>query len=106
LLFKSFNSLPTWELFEGAFGQVTWADFDFDHYNAVIHKAWQGGAGQAIPENCLTRILRVPWCIDDPLEHKLRGAIEDAMERNRWIMSGATATKVLLNPRVSTTSCM
>lgn len=43
LLFKLFNKIETWELLEATFGVVTWADYRFDLYDAVLARAMRGG---------------------------------------------------------------
>lgn len=39
LLFKLFNKIETWQLLEEALGPITWEDFDFRHYDAVLSRA-------------------------------------------------------------------
>lgn len=39
LLFKTFNRISTWEQLEGELGEITWANFRFDHYEAALRKA-------------------------------------------------------------------
>ena len=36
LLFKIFNRISTWRLLTGEIGDVTWADYDFGRFNAVL----------------------------------------------------------------------
>lgn len=43
LLFKLFNKIETWELLEHTFGSITFADYQFDHYNNVLSQAMQAG---------------------------------------------------------------
>jgi hypothetical protein len=43
LLFKLFNKIETWELFEQTFGSVTFADYRFAHYDDVLTRAMQDG---------------------------------------------------------------
>jgi len=43
LLFKLFNKIETWELLKHELGSVTWADYSFDRYSRVFHKALQTG---------------------------------------------------------------
>nr|WP_284694501.1 nucleotide kinase domain-containing protein [Geomonas sp. Red32] len=44
LLFKLFNRIETWELLTKNFGQVTYADYSFDQYDAVLTTAIEAGA--------------------------------------------------------------
>jgi hypothetical protein len=39
LLFKIFNRIDTWELLGKSFGQVTFAEYSFKHYDAVLSRA-------------------------------------------------------------------
>ena len=43
LLFKLFNKIGTWELLERALGAITFEDYRFAHYDAVLSRAMQGG---------------------------------------------------------------
>ncbi len=43
LLFKFFNRIETWELLERALGSLTYADYRFDHYDAVLSEALRAG---------------------------------------------------------------
>lgn len=43
LLFKLFNKIETWELLEHTFGAITFANYQFEHYNNVLSKAMQAG---------------------------------------------------------------
>jgi hypothetical protein len=43
LLFKLFNKIETWELLEHTFGAVTFANYQFEHYDNVLSKAMQAG---------------------------------------------------------------
>jgi hypothetical protein len=43
LLFKLFNKIETWELLEQTFGEITFASYQFEHYNNVLSKAMQAG---------------------------------------------------------------
>lgn len=43
LLFKLFNKIETWEKLEGALGSVTFADYRFEHYDAVLTRAMAEG---------------------------------------------------------------
>lgn len=43
LLFKLFNKIETWELLEQTFGSITFADYQFNHYNNVLSQAMQAG---------------------------------------------------------------
>lgn len=39
ILFKVFNKIETWELLQGSFGAVTYAEFDFKAYDNLLSKA-------------------------------------------------------------------
>jgi len=43
ILFKLFNRVDTWERLETAFGQVTYKDYSFDRYDAVLTRAMAEG---------------------------------------------------------------
>ena len=43
LLFKLFNKIESWELLEGALGPITFEDFRFTAYDAVLARAMQDG---------------------------------------------------------------
>lgn len=43
LLFKLFNKIETWELLTASFGEVTFADYSYDRYDAVLTKAIESG---------------------------------------------------------------
>ena len=43
LLFKLFNKIETWKLFEGALGPITFEDYRFAAYDAVLARARQTG---------------------------------------------------------------
>ena len=43
LLFKLFNKIETWELLEGALGPITFEDYRFAAYDAVLSRAMQTG---------------------------------------------------------------
>jgi len=43
LLFKLFNKIETWELLENAFGSITFASYQFKHYDNVLSTAKQAG---------------------------------------------------------------
>ena len=43
LLFKLFNKIDTWELLEREFGAITFADYRFAAYDAVLARALQTG---------------------------------------------------------------
>lgn len=43
LLFKMFNRIETWELLEQNFEVISYSNFSFDHYDAVLHNALQNG---------------------------------------------------------------
>ena len=43
LLFKLFNKIETWELLERTFGPITYEDYRFATYDAVLSEAMRGG---------------------------------------------------------------
>ncbi|UEG51489.1 hypothetical protein LLH06_10940 [Mucilaginibacter daejeonensis] len=43
ILFKLFNKIETWQLFEQEFGQVTWRDFSLERYAQVLDEAIRAG---------------------------------------------------------------
>ena len=43
LLFKLFNKIETWELLVQTFGPITFEDYRFAHYDAVLQRALRGG---------------------------------------------------------------
>jgi thymidylate kinase len=43
MLFKIFNHIKTWELLKQHFGEVQYADYSFEHYDAVLSEAINGG---------------------------------------------------------------
>lgn len=43
LLFKLFNKIETWELLEHAFGEVTFKNYKFEHYDRVLNQTMKGG---------------------------------------------------------------
>lgn len=43
MLFKSFNRISTWELLVEQLGAVTWDDYDFARYDAVLTRAFEAG---------------------------------------------------------------
>ena len=43
LLFKLFNKIDTWKLFERSFGAVTFEDYRFEHYDTVLTRAMRSG---------------------------------------------------------------
>jgi hypothetical protein len=43
ILFKVFNRIETWEMLEDEFGSVTYADYSFEGYDAVLTRAIEGG---------------------------------------------------------------
>lgn len=43
LLFKLFNKIETWKLLEHAFGEVTFKNYKFEHYDKVLSKAMRAG---------------------------------------------------------------
>ena len=36
LLFKVFNRIPTWQRPEADFGEVSWREYDFGHYERAL----------------------------------------------------------------------
>lgn len=43
ILFKLFNKVETWHLLEANLGQISYRDFDYDAYDAVLSRAINGG---------------------------------------------------------------
>ncbi len=43
LLFKLFNRIETWEILEKALGQISYADFSFEHYDQTLTRAMAEG---------------------------------------------------------------
>lgn len=43
ILFKLFNKIETWELLESRFGQITFAEYDFNEYDRVLQDAQKRG---------------------------------------------------------------
>jgi hypothetical protein len=43
LLFKLFNKIQTWELLEHAFGEITFNNYKFEHYDRVLSQAMRSG---------------------------------------------------------------
>lgn len=43
LLFKLFNKIETWELLTREFGALTFEDYDFNHYDKILHRAIESG---------------------------------------------------------------
>lgn len=43
ILFKLFNKIETWQLFEQEFGEVTWKDFRFERYAKLLDEAIRAG---------------------------------------------------------------
>jgi thymidylate kinase len=43
ILFKLFNKIETWRLLEANVGQISYRDFDYDAYDAVLSRAINGG---------------------------------------------------------------
>lgn len=43
LLFKLFNKIETWELLEHTFGEITFKDYKFEHYDKVLSQAMSAG---------------------------------------------------------------
>jgi thymidylate kinase len=43
ILFKLFNKMETWRLLEASLGQISYRDFDYSAYDAVLSKAINGG---------------------------------------------------------------
>ena len=44
LLFKLFNKIETWEMLERTFGSITFEDYSFDQYDAVLQRALKNGS--------------------------------------------------------------
>lgn len=43
LLFKLFNKIETWELLEHAFGEITFKNYKFGHYDKVLNQTMRAG---------------------------------------------------------------
>jgi len=43
LLFKLFNKIETWKLLEHAFGEITFKNYKFEHYDKVLSQAMRAG---------------------------------------------------------------
>ena len=43
LLFKLFNKIETWKLLEHTFGEVTFKNYKFEHYDKVLSQAMRAG---------------------------------------------------------------
>jgi len=43
ILFKLFNRIETWQLFEEALGAITYVDYRFGHYDAILANALRSG---------------------------------------------------------------
>jgi alpha-glutamyl/putrescinyl thymine pyrophosphorylase clade 1 len=43
LLFKLFNKIETWRYLEDAIGPLTWADFNFERYDALLSRSLASG---------------------------------------------------------------
>ncbi len=43
MLFKLFNKIETWELLEHFFGEITYANYKFEHYDHVLSQAMRAG---------------------------------------------------------------
>jgi hypothetical protein len=43
VLFKVFNRIETWEMLEDEFGTISYADYSFERYDAVLTRALEGG---------------------------------------------------------------
>lgn len=43
LLFKLFNKIDTWNLLEHTFGEITYKNYKFEHYDKVLSQAMRGG---------------------------------------------------------------
>ena len=44
ILFKLFNKIETWELLKAQLGDITWREFDFRKYDAILTKAMENKA--------------------------------------------------------------
>ena len=99
LLFKLFNKIDTWELLEHTFGPITFEDYRFAHYDAVMQRALRGGrriysaayimppgshafGGSAKHQNNLLLLERM---IEDRLPERLvqTGNMQDGFEKLR-----------------------
>lgn len=43
MLFKLFNKIETWELLQERLGEITWHQYDYEKFNAVLSKAIESG---------------------------------------------------------------
>lgn len=43
ILFKLFNKIETWQLFEQEFGEVSWKDFRFERYAKLLNEVIKAG---------------------------------------------------------------
>lgn len=43
MLFKLFNKIETWQLLEHSFGEITYKDYSFEHYDRVLSQAMKAG---------------------------------------------------------------
>ncbi|SDI29156.1 nucleotide kinase domain-containing protein [Pseudomonas panipatensis] len=43
LLFKFFNKIETWKLLEHALGEITYKNYNFDHYDKILSQAMSAG---------------------------------------------------------------
>jgi 5-hmdU DNA kinase, helical domain len=79
LLFRFFNRIATWELLVSALGELTWARFCLDRYDAVLTQAFSRGeriytAAYVIPSPNFG-VLRKHTNHLQLLEHMLRGGL-------------------------------
>lgn len=49
LLFKLFNKIETWKLLEHTFGQITFKNYKFEHYDKVLSEAMTAGDESTLP---------------------------------------------------------
>ena len=85
VLFKLFNKVDTWRLLEESFGQITYADYDFKHYDRVLTRAAKSGisiysAAYIMPSGSRefghdrkhrNHLKLIEWMIEDELPKKL-----------------------------------
>jgi len=85
LLFKIFNRIETWELLTKSFGRVSFAEYSFKHYDAVLSQAISSGVriyspayimpacrdGEARKHRSHLRLLE--WMMREHVADRLRG---------------------------------
>lgn len=58
LLFKLFNKIETWKLLEHTFGEITFKNYKFEHYDKVLSQAMRaGGESTRPPTSCRPEAL-------------------------------------------------